>query len=121
MTKHRRPFDTNIVEVLLSLKWPLKDNEGKDVFIRAKARYESGSEHIAGKRHKLKVRDIQLIPSILAKPLCVIREKSGKRRAKIFFGRKAGKNKDPFMKIVVLPNKKGQYEIVTIVSCKRVK
>ena len=90
MSKHKRPFDQNLVDAINKLCWPLVNNNGIKVFLRNNARYESGVEHIAGKLHELKVRDIELLPNILKQPLSV---KTDKRKGKLYFGRRKGVNK----------------------------
>ena len=60
MTKHKRPFDQNLVDIINKLNWPLVNSNGVKVFLRKNARNETGAEHIAGKLHELKVRDIEI-------------------------------------------------------------
>ena len=77
MSKHKRPIDENILKAVNDLKWPLINKYGNKVFLRERARNESGAEHVAGKLHLLKVRDIKIIPEILKNP---INEKEIKER-----------------------------------------
>lgn len=68
MSKHKRPFDQNLVDAIGNLNWPLLNNNGHRVYLRHNARYETGAEHIAGKLHEPKVRDIKLLPDVLRQP-----------------------------------------------------
>lgn len=116
MSKHKRPFDQNLVDALNKLSWPLVNKDGVKVFLRDNARNETGAEHIAGKLHELKVRDIEIIPSILEQPLKTERDK---RKGKLYFGKRKGVNKFPFLKIVVNEQKDGSEVIITVCSSKR--
>ena len=116
MSKHKRPFDQNLVDALNKLSWPLINKDGIKVFLRDNARNETGAEHIAGKLHELKVRDIEIIPSILKQPL---KTECDKRKGKLYFGKRKGINKFPFLKIVVNEQKDGSEVIITVCSSKR--
>ena len=116
MAKRKRPFDKNLVDAMNKLNWPLINKDGNKVFLRSDARYESGAEHVAGKLHELKVRDIVIIPSILKQPLKVERDK---RKGKLYFGKRKGVNKFPYLKIVVNEQKDGSEVIITVCSSKR--
>ena len=116
MSKHKRPFDQNLVDAVNKLSWPLINNNGTKVFLRKNARYETGAEHIAGKLHELKVRDIELLPVIVKCPLAV---EIDKRKGKLYFGKRKGINKFPFLKIVVKIEKDETETIITICSSKR--
>ena len=89
---------------------------GKKVFHRASARHETGAEHIAGKLHELKIRDIELLPNVLKWPLSV---KSDRRKGKLYYGKRKGVNKAPYLKVVVRKEKDGSETIITICPSKR--
>ncbi len=116
MSKHKRPFDQNLVNAINKLNWPLFNNEGIKVFLRHNSRYESAAEHISGKIHELKVRDIEILPAILKQPLFV---KIDKRKGKLYFGKRRGVNKFPFLKIVVRVENDKTETIITVCSSKR--
>lgn len=106
MSKHKRPIDENILKAVNDLKWPLTNKDGNKVFLRERARNESGAEHVAGKLHLLKVRDIKVIPEILKNPINVVRDK------------RKGLEKIPYLKIVVKEEQNGNETIVTICTSK---
>ena len=116
MAKHKRPFDPNLVDAINKLSWPLINKDGAKVFLRNNSRYESGAEHIAGKLHELKVRDVEIIPATLKEPLKVTKDK---RKGKLYFGKRKGVNKFPYLKIVVNEQKDGSEVIITVCSSKR--
>lgn len=118
ISKHKRPFDQNLVIALGSFSWPLANKDGIKVFIRGNARSESGTEHIAGKLHKLKVRDMEIIPSVLKQPLKI---EYDNRKGKLYFGRRKGVNKYPYLKIVVRKRNDGNEEIITICASKKIR
>ena len=120
MSKHVREFDQNIVGALEKLKWPLFNNEGRKVTIRAIARNESGVEHIAGKNHYLKIRDILLIPKILKNPAYIGHEKRGKK-TKFYCGLRKGDEKSRYLRIIVRVQKDLSEQIVTIYPNKTLK
>ena len=64
----------------------------------------------------LKVRDIELLPNVLKQPLSV---KIDKRKGKLYFGKRKGVNKSPFLKVVVRIEKNGTETIITVCSSKR--
>ena len=117
MSKHKRPIDENILKAINDLKWPLVNKDGNKVFLRKRARNESGAEHVAGKLHLLKVRDIRIVPEILKNPINVIRDK---RKGKLYFGKRKGLEKIPYLKIVVKEEKDGTETIVTICTSKTI-
>ena len=116
MSKHKRPFDHNLVDTINKLNWPLLNKDGTKVFLRRNARYETGAEHIAGKLHELKVRDIKLLPSILKEPKAIGHDK---RKGKIYYGKRKGVNKFPYLKIVTRVEQDGNETIITVCSSKR--
>lgn len=120
MSKKKREFDINITEALQRIKWPLNNYCGTKIVVRKSARNENGFEHIAGKKHQLKVRDIEMIPKVLEKPLKVIMENKG-RHGKSYFGKRKGDNKSKFLKIVVRTLNGTTEEIVTIYTTRNIK
>ena len=120
MSKHVREYDQNIVDALKKIKWPLFNNEGKKVTIRPFARNESGLEHIAGKNHYLKIRDILLVPKILKNPLHIGRDKKGKK-TKYYSGLRKGDEKSRYLRIIVRVQKDLSEQIVTIYPNKTLK
>ena len=86
------------------------------MFLRKNARNETGAEHIAGKLHELKVRDIEILPNVLKQPLSV---KNDKRKGKLYFGKRKGVNKFPYLKVVVRVEKDDTETIITVCSSKR--
>ena len=120
MSKYKRDIDKNILNAIVKLQWPLLNNEGKIVYVRVNARNENGFEHIAGKNHYLKVRDIEQIPQILKKPYKIINENKG-RKGKSYFGIRKGDNKSKYLKIIVRKRKDGNEEIITVYPNKEVK
>ena len=115
MAKHKRPVDENVLKAVNDLKWPLTNKYGNKVFLRERARNETGAEHVAGKLHLLKVRDIKIIPEILKNPINVIRDK---RKGKLYFGKRKGLEKIPYLKIVAKEEQNGNETIVTICTSK---
>ena len=120
MSKKQRDYDKNILNNLTKLQWPLFNYENKKVYVRANARNEDGFQHIAGKCHLLKIRDIDLIPSVLKKPYKVVLEGVGKK-GKSYYGKRKYKEKSPLLKIVVRFRNDGSEEIVTIYTTKSIK
>lgn len=115
MSKHKREVDQHLIDALNNLPWPLINKDGKKVFVTPKNRNESGFEHISGKCHYLKVRDMELIPSILQKPINVFKDN---RKGKIYIGKRKGVEKRPFLKIVVKEGKRDIEFITTIYTSK---
>ena len=99
MSKHKRPFDQNLVDAINKLCWPLVNNNGIKVFLRNSARYESGAEHIAGKLHELKVRDIKAIPEGIRSYVRFIKDKDCQETYCYFINRKG--EDDGFIKVAV--------------------
>ena len=121
-TEYDLIYDKNIISALLKLKFPIKGIGSREFYIREKARDESGIEHIAKKSHRLKVRDIQAIPSILKHPqfICVDPDN---HVYKNYYGIRKGKDQNTFIKIVTSPilNEKLKEEIVTIYPTNSIK
>lgn len=62
MSKNRPGIDQHIVIALEHIHWPIVTPKGKKFFIRKNARDRTGIEHIAEKRHHLKIVDIDVLP-----------------------------------------------------------
>ena len=103
------------MNAIKNLKWPLLNKYGVKIFLREKARNETGAEHVAGKLHLLKVRDIKIVPEVLKNPINVIKDK---RKGKLYFGKRKGLERIPYLKIVVREEKDGTETIVTICTSK---
>lgn len=116
MSKHKKEFDKHLVIALQKLAWPLFDKNGKKVFVRSNDRKGDGFSHIASKHHSLKVRDIELIPSILKNPLAI---KKDKRKGLVYYGKRKGINKSLYLKIVLREDKTEHLIIITICASKR--
>ena len=106
-------YDQNIIDALLKLKIPIIGIYDRKFYLREKARNEKGIEHIAAKRHRLKVRDIESIPSILRKPK-YISEDPAHPIYRNYYGIRKGDEKIPIIKIVTSPvkGKRNQEEII---------
>lgn len=115
-------YDEHIVTALLKLDNPIIGKDGKKFYIRDKARNESGLEHIAVKRHRLKVRDIESITSILKHPAYTKQDPSNRNYINYYGIRQNTKNYY-LIKIVTWPNKDNPNEetIITIYPVKNVK
>lgn len=118
--KKKKDTDQNIIDALLSLDWPLLNYDNHRVRVRKVGRKEGGLEHIANKKHLLKIRDILLLPAIFSNPYKVVIQHSG-IKGKIYFGKRKGKEKSIFLKIVVRKLKDENEEIVTIYSTNVIK
>lgn len=114
LTLHQT-YDQNIVDALRKLKYPIIGVGGKRFVLRKKARNESGEEHIARKDHRLKVRDIEEIPSVLKHPQYMCDDPDN-QIYKNYYGIRKGKGRGTFIKIVTSPikNDKTKEEIVTV-------
>lgn len=116
MSKNHDGIDENIVKALLKIKWPLKNFENTNVFVREKARNETGFEHIAAKKHLLKIRDIEQIPDILKHPYKVRTDfRNGNR---YYYGIRKGNVKSKYLKIVVTFEKDLNEKILSLYPVK---
>ena len=113
--------DQNIVNALLELPDELVNFSGVKVKIREKKRNdESGIEHIALSRHGLKVKDIKEIPNIILKPNRYCKDRKRKNRV-AYYGIRAGKKQNSFLKIIAKENKDKSQTIITIFTCKTIR
>ena len=112
----------NIIGALLKLKTPIIGKGGKHFVVRDESRYESGIEHIANKRHRLKVRDIKSISEILKHPKIEMVDPNNKNYRN-YYGVRKEKNNGMLLKIVTLPYKEHYNSelIVTIFPTKAIK
>ena len=115
-------YDQHIVDALLKLKMPIKGCSGKEFDIRSKGRNENGLEHIALKRHRLKVKDIEMIPDILKHPNVVTIDPHN-RNYRNYYGIRKGKDAELFLKIVTWPYESdpNKETIITIYPTSRIK
>ena len=97
-------FDQNIIDALLKLKMPIIGKNGKTFLLRDNARFESGLEHIAKKTHRLKVRDIESVPSILKHPKFEMQDPNN-RNYRNYYGIRKSDNSEILLKIVTWPYK----------------
>lgn len=118
----KNEVDKHIIEALLKLKTPIVGKGGKKFYIRDETRYESGLEHIADKRHRLKVKDIETVPSILKHPKVEMVDPNNKNYRN-YYGVRKGQEKDMLLKIVTWPDKNDSSRelIITIFPTKTVK
>jgi hypothetical protein len=117
----KKEKDKNIVTALSNLPKPMINCEGILVYVREEARSETGAEHIAAKKHFLKVRDVEAVPGILKRPL-LYKKDPKRKRSMNYYGKRPGQNnKVPFLKIVTNIRKDAAEEIITIFPQKRVK
>ncbi len=116
-------YDQHIIDALLKMKMPIIGIYGRKYYLREKVHDETGIEHIAIKRHRLKVRDIESIPAILMKPKYVC-EDPKHPIYRNYYGIRKGEDKNTLLKIVTSPvkGKRDKEEvIVTIYPVSRIK
>lgn len=120
--KHNLNYDQHIIEALNILKMPIIGVDGLEFSIRKEARDESGVEHIARKCHRLKVRDIEIIPSILKHPKFKCHDPDN-HIYKNYYGIRLGEDQNSFIKIFTSPIKtnRRKEEIVTIYPTNSIK
>ena len=121
--KVAKEYDENIIQALVKLSTPIIGKNGKEFYIRDDARYESGLEHIANKSHRLKVRDIQSVPSILKHPSFEIADPNN-NNYRNYYGIRKGLNKNcSLLKIVTWPdeNDPNKELVVTIYPTSSIK
>ena len=101
--KNDSKYDLNIIEALLQIKNPIIGKNGKEFFVRDEARYESGIQHIVLKRHRLKVRDIESLSSILKKPSMEMIDPNNKNYKNYYGIRKGNNRNNMLLKIITWP------------------
>lgn len=116
MSKNHDGYDGHIVKALTKINWPLINFEDIRVRVRERARNETGYEHIAAKKHLLKVRDIEQLPDILKHPYKVRTDlRNGNR---YYYGIRKGKEKSKYLKIVVTLEKDQNEKILSLYPVK---
>ena len=121
-TVNEDKYDKHIIDALMKLKMPIVGIGGISFYIRDESRYEDGIHHIASKRHRLKVRDVESISDILRHPK-MVRTDPHNRNYKNYYGIRRGDNSSMLIKIVTWPyehNPKMEL-IVTIYPTKSIK
>ena len=116
-------YDQHIVDALLKLKMPIVGVDGRKFYLRDSARKEKGVEHIAKKSHRLKVRDIETILSVLKHPKLWCPDPDNKVYRN-YYGIRKGDDSNAFLKIVTSPIKgkrNEEEEIVTVFPTKSIK
>ena len=101
-TNNKKEYDDHIIDALLKLKVPIIGKGGKLFLIRDDARYESGIKHIASKSHRLKVRDIEMLPLILKHPKMVVVDPNNKNYRN-YYGIRKGTSDSALLKIITWP------------------
>ncbi len=96
----REVIDENIVSALKNLPIPLLAFDGKLIYFEENKRKESIFEHIANKKHRLRISDINEIPKILKDKNSLQNDKK-KKVFRNYIGRRTKKNdKMKYIKIV---------------------
>ena len=115
-------YDKHIIDALIKLHAPILGKEGKQFYLRDKTRNETGLQHIANKNHRLKVRDIESVPSILRHPKAEMVDPNNKNYRN-YYGIRDGKDANSFLKIVTWPDKNNPKKetIITIYPTKTIK
>ena len=119
-------IDPNIIEALEKLPKIMRNNQNKEVSIRAEARNETGKEHIAVTTHGLQVRDVNLIKKALRSPEFVCQDPNNPNY-KNYYVRRGGKhgpnnrNKGVFLKLVTYVKSDGSEEIITVFPTNSIK
>ncbi len=113
-----REVDKHIIKALNEITTPIVIRDNVRVIFADKGRYQSRFEHIADKKHHLKVSDIELVVPILKKPLAY-NESNKKDCSKCYYGKRKGNPKTKYLKIVVDFREVRLGRIVTIYPVKR--
>lgn len=93
-------FDQNIIAALKAIHNPILIKDNVRVIFEGKGRYQTRFEHIADKKHRLKVSDIEMLATIIKLPL-VISNSRKNDKTKCFYGKRKGKPKNIYLKVVV--------------------
>ena len=123
MKKQLREYDENIIAALQKIKTPIIGVGGRKFYFRPKARNETGFEHIANKKHRLKVRDINEIVNILRHPVYWTEDRHNPIY-RTYYGIQKKKDSKTFIKIVTSPVKGKRNEeeiIITVYPVKNIK
>lgn len=113
-----REVDQNIIKALKAITLPILIKDNVRVIFAEKGRNQTRFEHIADKKHHLKVSDIQLAVPILKQPLMICESKK-KDHSRCFYGRRKGNPKTRYLKVVVDFRDDKLGKIVTIYAVKR--
>ena len=119
-------IDPNIIEALEKLPKIMRNNQNKEVSIRAEARNETGKEHIAVVVHGLQVRDISLIKKALKTPDFVCEDPNNHWKKNYYIKRRGkhgpnNRNKGILLKVVTYVKPDGTEEIVTVFPTNSIK
>ena len=123
MKKKPTEYDLNIIAALSKIQTPILGVDGRKFYFREMIRKETGFEHIANKKHRLKIRDVESIPEILKHPKAWHSDPDNPI-FRNYYGIRKGKDSDTFIKIVTSPVKGKRDEeeiIVTIYPTKTIK
>lgn len=114
-------FDENIIKALSKIRTPIIGKDEIKFYFRDKSRKETGFEHIAKKSHRLKVRDIESVESILKHPILVLKDPNNPTY-KNYYGSRHGNNRD-YIKIITYMDKYDSKKetIITIYPTKKIK
>ena len=110
----RKEYDFHIIEALKKLTIPLKTFDGHNVLFDKDKRNETIFEHIANKRHHLKVKDIELIPEIISRKENLRKDKNGDKFRNYVYRSKRKKERLKFIKITTRINSNSTETIITI-------
>ena len=109
-------FDEKIVEELKKIKTPIINKNKIPVIFRKERKMDGVFQHIALKRHHLKIRDIKQMQKILKNPISIQKLRKTKNR-KAYYGKRPGKDK---MLLVIIVEKHDNHEqIVTYYPTKK--
>ncbi|MCQ2773078.1 MAG: hypothetical protein MJ238_07415 [Bacilli bacterium] len=114
-----REIDQNIINALKAIETPILIKDSVRIIFADKGRYQTRFEHIADKKHRLKVSDIEMAVQILKQPLAVSGSKK-KDKTICFYGKRRGNQKITYLKIVVDFRDQKLGKIVTIYPVKRI-
>ncbi|MCQ2802725.1 MAG: hypothetical protein MJ225_03555 [Bacilli bacterium] len=111
-------YDQNIVNELKKLPTVMHNSNGKPIIFDDRKRKETIFEHIANKKHHLYVRDIAIIPKILRDKSSLHNDKKS-HKFKNYYGKRSGKNKKPYLKIICKVEKNKPEIIITIYTVRK--
>lgn len=119
MSKKKTEYDAHIVEALKKLPVPMSNFHGAHIYFDRDKRDESIYEHIAKKCHRLTLKDILVVPSVLLRKDALKTDRNGKK-FRSYVGVRTKKNeKMKYVKIVTRLGKNGDEYIVTIYLIKK--
>lgn len=121
--KDKDLYDVEVYVALRNLPQKLPTSKGTMVAFGKGKRDEGVYEHIALKRHELRVVDILAIPLILLDPKSIVADRKSKRYENYVGDRPGNKVKPPFLKIITKKGSgkkesKEQEEFVTVYTVK---